>query len=109
MVHPRLRPRTNDRMARTGINKMRYSTIYNKFRQSTANKTSRHNEFSKEKSAASIRMSLQQLPIPKRKMLGDKTHSGDTSRTDLEVVNPSMHIAEPEIGECTADDCFNLN
>jgi len=40
-------------------------------------------------------------------MSGPVTGTGtgaDTSRTDLEVVNPSMHIAEKEDCECKTDD-----
>ena len=109
MVHPRLRPNSRDRLAATtgGLNKARISTLYNKYRQSTsANKTSRPHDFSKEKSAASIRLSVQQLP--KTKLIAHDA-GGDTSRTDLEVVNPSMHIAEPEETERIPEDCRNLN
>ena len=63
-------------------------------------------DFSKEKSAASIRLSVQQLP--KTKLMAHEA-GGDTSRTDLEVVNPSMHIAEPDDAECSPDGCRSLN
>ena len=44
------------------------------------------------------------LQVPRSKMSGPTGTGADTSRTDLEVVNPSMHIAEKEDCECKTDD-----
>lgn len=87
-VHPRLRPKTRELRHRYTVKNARIRTA----NRSTGRK------IINEKSSNIIGKSANELNIPISRLTGE-----DTSRTDLDVINPSMHIAETDCN-CKHDD-----